>query len=40
MFEECENTEDYQRNLIENIALLYECDTFNVFTDLLNFEIK
>ena len=39
-FEECATVEDYNQNLVENVALLFECDTFNTFIDLLLFEIK
>jgi hypothetical protein len=40
VFQECETINDYNQSLVENIALLYECDVFNVFTELLIFEAK
>lgn len=39
-FEECKTTEDYYKNLVENVAILFDCDTFSVFIDLLMFEIN
>lgn len=39
-FNDCNNIDEYYKNLVENIAILYECDTFSIFTDLLMFEIK
>lgn len=38
-FAECNTIEEYYKNLTENIILLYESDTFSIFTDLLLFEI-
>jgi hypothetical protein len=40
VFQECQTFEDYSRNLVENVILLYECDTFNVFVDILIFEVN
>lgn len=39
-FEECETIDEYNQNLLENVALLFDCDTFNTFIDLLLFEIN
>lgn len=39
-FGECETIDEYYKNLTENIVLLYECDTFSIFIDLLLFEIE
>ena len=39
VFEECQTIEDYNRNLVENVVLLYECDTFHIFVELFLFEI-
>ena len=40
IFAECNTTEEYYKNLTENVILLYECDTFSIFVDLLLFEIE
>ena len=40
VFQECDTLEEYNRNLLENILILYECDTFNLFVDILLFEVK
>ena len=40
VFQECETFDDYNKNLVENVILLYECDTFNLFVDILLFEVK
>jgi len=40
VFQECTTHEDYIKNVVENVYLLYECDAFNVFVDILIFEAK
>lgn len=40
LFGECDNLNEFNSNLTSNIILLYECDTFNVFIDLLYFEVE
>lgn len=40
LFGECDTTDEYYKNLVENVVLLYEADTFSIFTDLLLFEIE
>lgn len=40
VFKECEKIEEYNASLLENIVLLYECDTFSVFVDILQYEIN
>ncbi len=40
VFQECASHEDYIRNIVENVHLLYECDAFNIFVDILIFEAK
>lgn len=39
-FGECDTIDEYNQNLVQNIVLLYECDTFNTFVDLLYFEVE
>jgi hypothetical protein len=40
VFEECSSIDEYYKNLVDNVIVLYECDTFNVFVDLLQFEFE
>lgn len=39
-FGECETIDAYYKCLVENVVLLYECDTFSIFLDLLMAEIE
>ena len=39
-FQECETIEEYNINLVDNVLLLCECDTFNIFIDIFLFEVK
>lgn len=39
-FQECETIEEYNTNLVDNVLLLCECDTFNIFIDIFLFEVK
>ena len=40
VFAECDTVQEYHKNLTENVCLLYECDTFSIFIDLLLFEVE
>ena len=39
-FQECDTIDGYYAQMVENVILLYECDTFNIFIELFIFEIE